>query len=201
MLFPATPGWGPLVVAGGVALRQSLLRSAGVWGVVVAGGPSPLLAEGPWLGLPRHSWLRAPGAVPCHSWLGSASRGGGRFCGVWWGVSRVVCICGAARARAVCAGVCVVCSWCLWWWWCRCGCVFRVCFCVCVCVCGLLAVCGCWSLLPPGSGLLVVLVWVWLVCAVVGPLPLLAEVPVCDSPLILAGFRGRWWWAFLATPG
>ena len=32
------------------------------------------------VGGPRHSWLRAPGAVPRHSWLGSA--GGG---GVWWG--------------------------------------------------------------------------------------------------------------------
>ena len=32
------------------------------------------------VGCPRHSWLRAPGAVPRHSWLGSA---GGS--GVWWG--------------------------------------------------------------------------------------------------------------------
>ena len=28
------------------------------------------------LGVPRHSWLRAPGAVSCHSWLGSAGGGG-----------------------------------------------------------------------------------------------------------------------------
>ena len=42
---------------------------------------------------------------------------------------------------------------------------------------------------------------VWLVCGVVGPSPLLAEVPVCYSPPLLAGFRCRWWWAFLATPG
>ena len=34
-------------VAGGVALRHSWLRSAGFWGVVLAGGPSLLLAEGP----------------------------------------------------------------------------------------------------------------------------------------------------------
>ena len=80
---------------------------------------------------PLHSWLRVPGAVPRHSWLGSA--GGG---GVW----------------------CVVC----------------------------------------GGG---VLVGLWLVCGLVGPSPLLAEVPVCYSPPLLAGFRCRWWWAFLATPG
>ena len=29
------------------------------------------------VGAPRHSWLRrAPGAVPCHSWLWSAGGGG-----------------------------------------------------------------------------------------------------------------------------
>ena len=46
-----------------------------------------------------------------------------------------------------------------------------------------------------------VLVGLWLVCGVVGPSPLLAEVPVCYSPPLLARFRCRWWWAFLATPG
>ena len=40
-----------------------------------------------------------------------------------------------------------------------------------------------------------------LVCGVVGPSPLLAEVPVCYSPPLLVGFRCRWWWAVLATPG
>ena len=40
-----------------------------------------------------------------------------------------------------------------------------------------------------GSG---VLVGLWLVCGVVGPSPLLAEVPVCYSPPLLAGFRCRW---------
>ena len=70
--FPATPGWGPLVV--------------------VVGGPSPLLAEGPgrgappllawvrwlwWWVVPRHSRRRVLGAVPLHSWLGSAGCGGG----------------------------------------------------------------------------------------------------------------------------
>ena len=46
-----------------------------------------------------------------------------------------------------------------------------------------------------------VLVGLWLVCGVVGPSPLLAEVPVCYSPPLLAGFRWRWWWAVPATPG
>ena len=40
----------------------------------------------------------------------------------------------------------------------------------------------------------------WLVCGVVGPSPFLAEVPVCYSPPLLAGFRCRWWWAVPATP-
>ena len=39
------------------------------------------------------------------------------------------------------------------------------------------------------------------VAGVVGPSPLLAEVPVCYSPPLLAGFRCRWWWAVPATPG
>ena len=58
-------------------------------------------------------------------------------------------------------------------------------------------VCGVWCVVC-GVG---VLVGLWLVCGVVGPSPLLAEVPVCYSPPLLAGFRCRWWWAVLATPG
>ena len=58
-------------------------------------------------------------------------------------------------------------------------------------------VCGVWCVVCGGG------VWVglWLVCGVVGPSPLLAEVPVCYSPPLLAGFRFRWWWAVPATPG
>ena len=52
-------------------------------------------------------------------------------------------------------------------------------------------VCGVWCVVC-GSG---VLVGLWLVCGVVGPSPLLAEVPVCYSPPLLAGFRCRWWCA------
>ena len=57
--------------------------------------------------------------------------------------------------------------------------------------------CGVWCVVCDGG----VLVGLWLVCGVVGPSPLLAEVPVCYSPPLLAGFRCRWWLAFLATPG
>ena len=171
MRVPATPGW--------VSLS------------VVVGGP-------------RHSRLRAPCAVPRHSWLGSTGGGGvwplaTPCCGppaaavavcVGWGggFSWCACLWRGARARGVCAGVCVMCSW-----WRGCGCVFRVCWCVCVCGCGCVA--------GAGWGLPLVWVRVWLVCAVVGPSPLLAEVPECEFPPLLAGFRCRWWWVVLATPG
>ena len=56
-------------------------------------------------------------------------------------------------------------------------------------------VCG---VLVCGAG---VVLGLWLVCGVVGPSPLLAEVPVCYSLPLLAGFRCRWCWAVPATPG
>ena len=109
-------------------------------------------------------------------------------CGVW-------CVVGVPRhssRRFLCVTPCH--SWlgfsCRWWWavppllagarlrrWC--------------------VVCGVWGVVCGGG----VLVGLWLVCGVVGPLPLLAEVPVCYSPPLLAGFRCRWWWAVPATPG
>ena len=58
-------------------------------------------------------------------------------------------------------------------------------------------VCGVWCVVCGGG----VSVGLWLVCGVVGPSPLLAEVAVCYCPPLLAGFCCRWWWAFLATPG
>ena len=58
-------------------------------------------------------------------------------------------------------------------------------------------VCGVWCVVCGGGAL----VGLWLVCGVVGPSPLLADVLVCYSPPLLAGSRCRWWWAFLATPG
>ena len=130
-------------------------------------------------------WVSLPVVVggPRHSWLGSA--GGG---GVWCVVSGV-------------------------WRWCVDGVVVGV-------------WCG-WSLATPGGGPCVLLPatpgWVslpvvvggprhswlgsvgggglWCVVCWWGPSPLLAEVPVCYSPPLLAGFRCRWWWAVPATPG
>ena len=220
MRFPATPAWHPLAVVvcgvwrwcvGGVV--------AGVWcgwSLAAPGGGSCVLlpATPGWVSLPvvvrgpRHSWLRVPGAVPRHSWLGSAG-GGGVWCAAvvrWWG--RGWCVvwlvpCHSWR-RFLCATPRH--SWLsfaaggggrsspllaegpgrgspplLAGFRCRRWCV----------------VCGVWYVVCGGG----VFVGLWLVCGVVGPLPLLAEVPVCYSRPLLAGFRCRWWCAVLATPG
>ena len=238
MRLPATPGWDPLalVVCGPFPLLAAgpgsgfppLLAGGGPL-VVVVGGPSPLLAEGPgWVFL-RHSWLRAPGAVPRHSWLGSTGRGGGCFCGVGRGVSRVVLVLVARRVHVVSVLVCVLCV--------RGVCVGggagagvpSVCVCVCVRV-RVWCVGGLWLpvLASPGWGLLLVLVGLWLVCAVMVPRDswrrLLSVIPPnswldfapggggCSSPLLAegpgavprhswlgsAGGGGMW---SLATPG
>ena len=193
---PATPGWGPLaaVVCGVWCVAVVCWWGCG-WCVV-------------WL-VPRHSWRRSLCATPRHSWLGFAAGVGGRFppllAGVRW--RRWCVVCGVWRwcVGGVMAGV-----------WCGLSlatpgggsCVL------------LLASPG-WVSLPVvvggprhswlgsagGGGVWCVvcgggvLVGLWLVCGVVGPSPLLAEVPVCHSPPLLAGFRCRWWWAVPATPG
>ena len=97
----------------------------------------------------------------------------------WLWFAAGVCVCGAVRARVVSVLACVSCV--------RGGVgvgVPSVSVGVCVCVCGCVA--------GAGLGLLLVLVLVWLVCAVVGPSPLLAEGPGCGSPPLLAGVRWRW---------
>ena len=106
----------------------------------------------------------------------------------WWWFAAGVCVCGAVRACVVSVRLCVSCV--------RGGVgvgVSSLCVGVCLCVCA--------SVAGAGWGLLLVWVWVWLVCAVVGPSPILAEVPACDFPPLLAGFRCRQWWVLLATPG
>ena len=139
------------------------------------------------VGGPRHSWLRALGAVPRHSWLGFA--GGG---GVWWG-----------------------CGWCVVWLVPRHPWRSFLCATPRHSWLGFAAGGGVRFPATPGWGLLAVVVrgvscvvcgggvlaGLWVVCGVVGPSPLLAEVPVCYSPPLLAGFRCRWWWAVPATPG
>ena len=169
------------------------------------------------VGVPRHSWLQAPGAVPLHSWLESAGNGGvwslatpgcgswlrlpatpgwglpvavGYF--VWVGVSGVVCVCGVCGcARWSCCGVfCVFVVPVLFVV--LCGGVVWVCLppaLVCVVACVWRAG-GLWLFVPAsfGWGLRLVFVWVWLAC-VVGPPPLPAEAPGpgCSAPPLLAG--------------
>ena len=216
VLLPATPGWVslPLVVGGP---RHSWLGSAGgggvwcvvcgVWrwcvvGVLVGvwcgwslatpgGGSCVLLPATP-------GWVSLPPVVggPRHSWLGSAG-GGGVWCVVCGGgvLVGLWLVCGVVGPSPLLAVVPVCYSppllagfRCRWWWavpatpgW------------------GPLAavVCGGWCVVCGGG----VLLGLWLLCGVVGPSPLLAEVPVCYSPPLLAGFRCRWWWAVPATPG
>ena len=90
----------------------------------------------------------------------------------WWGgggfavPGRVACVRVASSSGCGSPSVCVFVARCVRAW-CLCWCVVRGLWCV---------VCG--------GG---VLVGMWLVCGVVGPSPLLAEVPVCYSPPLLAG--------------
>ena len=136
---------------------------------------------------------------------------------------RCVCLWRGACARGVCVGVwCVVCGvWCavvVCWWGCG-GYVvwlvprhsWRRFLCATprhswlgFAACGVVrlpatpgwgsaagsgvwcVVCGVWCVVSGGG----VLVGLWLVCGA-----------VCYSPPLLVGFRCRWWWAVLATPG
>ena len=171
-----------------------------------------------WL-VPRHSWRRFLCASPRHSWLGFAAGGGGRsspllaegpgrgspplLAGVrWrrWCVVGLWLVCGVVGPSPLLAEVPVCYSppllagfRCQWWCavprhsWLGSACGGGA-WCV---------VCGVWCVVCVGG----VLVGSWLVCGVVGPSPLLAEVSVCYCPPLLAGFRCRWWWAVLATPG
>ena len=128
------------------------------------------------VGGPRHSWL---GSVGGGVWRGrSLATPGGGSCVLlpatpgWVSVSVVVCGPPPLPAGVRWRRWCVVCGvWCV--------------------------VCGVWCVVCGGG----VLVGLRLVCGVVGSSPFPAEVPVCYSPPLLAGFRCRRWWAFLATPG
>ena len=193
---PATPGWGPLAAV-----------VCGVWCVAVVCWWGCGWCE-VWL-VPRHSWRRFLCATPRHSWLGFAAGGGERspplLAGVRW--RRCCAVCGVWRR---CVGGVVAGVWCGWSLATPGG-----------GSCVLLPATPGWVSLPVvvggprhsmlgsvggvavwcvvcGGG---VLVGLWLVCGVIGPSPLLAEVPVCYSPPLLAGFRCRWWWAVPATPG
>ena len=219
VLLPATPGWVSLPVAVG-GPRHSWLRALGAvprhsWLGSAGGG-------GVWWGcgwcvvwfVPRHSWRRFLCATPRDSWLGFAAGGGVRFPATpGWGLLAVVVrgvwcvVCGVWCAAVVCWRGC---GWCVVWLVPRHS--WRSFLCATPRHSWLGFAAGGGRRSPPllagvrwrrwcvvrGGG---VLVGLWLVCGVVGPSPLLAEVPVCYSPPLLAGFRCRWWWAVLATPG
>ena len=190
---PATPGWGPLAVV-----------VCGVWCVAVVcwWGCGCCVV---WL-VPRHSWRRFLCATPRHSWLGFAAGGGGRspplLAGVRW--RRCCVVCGVWRW---CVGGVVAGVWCGWSLATPGG-----------GSCVLLPATPGWVSLPVvvggprhswlgsacGGGVWCVVCGVWcvvVVCGVVGPSPLLAVVPLCFSPPLLAGFCCRWLWAVPATPG
>ena len=162
------------------------------WSLATPGGGSCVLLPA------TPGWVSLPVVVggPRHSWLGSAC-GGGVWCvvcGVWrWCVGGVVAgvWCGWSLATPG-GGSCVLLPATPGW------------VSLPVVVGGprhswLGSACGggVWCVVCGGG----VLVGLWLVCGVVGPSPLLAEVPVCYSPPLLAGFRCRWWWAVPAAPG
>ena len=187
---PATPGWGPLA---------ALL--CGVWCVAVVcwWGCGWCVV---WL-VPRHSWRRSLCATPRHSWLGFAAGGGGRSPPLLAGVRlrRWCVVCGVWCVAVVCWWGC---GWCVVWLVPRHSWRRFLCATPRHSWLGFAAAGGGRS--PPllagvrwrrrcvvccGG----VLLGLWLVCGVVGPSPLLAEVPVCYSPPLLAGFRCRWWWA------
>ena len=206
MLLPATPGWVSLpVLVGAPPLLPGVRWRRWCVAVVCWWGCGWCVV---W-SVPRHSWRRFLCATPRHSWLGFAAGGGGRsppllagvrwrrwcvVCGVWgWCVGGVVAgvWCGWSLATPG-GGSCVLLPATPGWvslpvlvggprhsWL------------------GSAAGVGVWCVVYGGG----VLVGLWLVCGVVGPSPLLAEVPMCYSPPLLAGFRCRWWWAVPATPG
>ena len=177
---PATAGWGPLAAVVCGVWRWCV----GCWSLATPGGGCCVLlpATPGWVSLlvvvggPRHSWL---GSVGGGVWRGrSLATPGGGSCVLlpatpgWVSVPVVVCGPPPLPAGVRWRRWCVVCGvWCV--------------------------VCGVWCVVCGGG----VLVGLRLVCGVVGSSPLPAEVPVCYSPPLLAGFRCRRWWAFLATPG
>ena len=209
--FAAADGGRSPPLLAGVRWRR-LCVGCGVWCAVCWWGCGWCVV---WL-VPRHSWRRFLCATPRHSWLGFAAADGGRspplLAGVRW--RRCCVVCGVWRW---CVGGVVAGVWCGWSLATPGGgsCVLlpatpgRVSLPVVVggprhswlgSACGggvWCVVCGVWCVVCGGG----VLVGLWLVCGVVGPSPLLAEVPVCYSPPLLAGFRCRWWWAVPATPG
>ena len=199
VLLPATPGWVSMPVAVG-GPRHSWLRALGAvprhsWLGFAGGG-------GVWWGcgwcvvwlVPRHPWRSFLCATPRHSWLGFAAGGGVRFPATpGWGLLAVVVrgvwcvVCGGGVLAGLWVGVVWLVPRHSW----------RRFLCATPRHSRLGFAAGGGGRSPP---LLAGVRWRrWcVVCGggvlVVGPSPLLAEVPVCYSPPLLAGFRCRRWW-------
>ena len=191
-------GRSPPLLAGVCRRRWCVVRGGGVlvglWLVCGVVGPSRLLAEVPvcysppllagfrcrwWWAVPATPGWGLPAAVVCGAWRWCV---GGVVVGVWCGWSLATpgggsCVLLSATPGWVSLPVVVGGPRHSWL-----GSVGGV---------------AVWCVVCGGG----VLVGLWLLCGVVGPSPLLAEVPVCYSPPLLAGFRCRWWWAVPATPG
>ena len=133
-------------------------------------GSLACVSRGPFSSRPPFRCAVCGGWCPVSPGWGGGGGGGGGFavpgCVAWLRVAP-----SSGRGSPL---VCVFVARCVRAW-CLCWCVVRGLWCV---------VCG--------GG---VLVGLWLVCGVVGPPPLLAEVAVCYSPPLLAGFRCLWWCA------
>ena len=134
-------------------------------------GSSPASPVGPFRPAPLFAVRFVVVGVPCLRGGVVVAGGGG---GVFAVPGCVACVRVAPSSGRGSPSVCVFVARCVRAW-CLCWCVVRGLWCV---------VCG--------GG---VLVGLWRVCGVVGPSPLLAEVPVCYSPPILAASRCLWWCA------
>ena len=188
-------GRSPPLLAGVCRRRWCLVCGGGVlvglWLVCGVVGPSPLLAEVPVCYSPpllagfRFRWCWADPAIPGWGPLAALLCGGGGVLVGLWLVCGVVGPSPLLAEVPVCYSPPLLAGFRFRWWCPRHSWLGSV---------GGVAV---WCVVC-GAG---VLVGLWLACGVVGPSPLLAEVPVCYSPPLLAGFRFRWWWAVPATPG
>ena len=124
---------------------------------------------GPFSSRPPFRCVVCGGGFPVSPGWGGGGGGGGFAV-----PGRVACVRVASSSGCGSPSACVFVARCVRAW------------CLCWCV-----VCGLWCVVCGGG----VLVGLWLVCGVVGPSLLLAEVPVCYSPPLLAGYRCRWWCA------
>ena len=167
VLLPATPGWGslPVVVCGPPPLLAGVCRRrwcvvCGVW-CVVCGVWSVVCGVGVLLGLRLVCGVVGFSPLPAEVPVCySPPLLSGSRCRRWWAFLATPG--GGSRARFPATPGWVSLSAVVCGVWC--------------------VVCGVWC------AAVACVVGLWLVCGVVGPSPLLAEVPVCYSPPLLAVF-------------